>query len=1021
MEKNNTQTKISFSQYLRRLFIAPIVLMFVLAIEAITLSFLYIKTNSSLYLIISISLTGALLAAIVIYLIFLVKSIHRTFYVDLYTKSLVNYQALVNQNREIQKFTTSSSFYEFDALNDLLDQIINEYENATITNKMASIRDIGFEYVGHFKDVITYPSFSKLYPQLIYRAQYFRNAFISITYDLDKDLITDEEKIDIFKQLRLILNYSDIVIADNSLKNEFIVFVPNFDSFSKLKEDIDNVIKNITVVRKTATGSRLVIAHASVVIYPYSEIEDIIADLRYANRQGKVVNFYLPNKQTRNEDKILQLSSNINNVSRAYERLSSINVDITSVDKIKEYVNKVITDLCLYFQFDRAGLFAIDDITGNFVSVLSYQHGVNVKPEGDVLEKEYIECLAEIEDDDHSYFFSSRNHCNAHLGLYLDKYGIEAGHFYVVRSENKVAGIIYFLSSKEIHIDHYLRESLIIISHYLANIYKEIVCKNQAVINSKRFDDVLKISGSHLYSIDKETHILRAVSSSLKDICQTAEVGQPCYKAIYGKDKPCDKCPLITGKKMYGLINVEDKQLRFESTLALNGTRGKESIILLNPEDDNYIKRDRFDKDLLINSFYSFVNNLQNSFTLNGKGYCLVLNFDNYNDLLTKYTDEQFNAYIRELINDIKAIGNNYQIYAYSSSDALIVMLPEVGRNEVIEFVEKIYNLSKKDYLQDGNNTQLLISYYGLTYPLGLPNAIDYIRNLDREISSYRGDKGKDMLYFPDIKYSRCASHKDYVLSVLNESFTENTFTIKLQPFVRKVDRHIIGAELLLRINDEYRKMEINTAELIQVAAENGKISLITDSLLNLIGKLYQENGNKLFKKYGLDKLSCNTNFSYFENNKEFFDKVNSLLETYQMPADLLTFEIAESEISAHYEEFKEITRKILRSGITLLCDNYTGAYLSAEKIKDLGFKGIKIDRKIVSKISEDPIAYNATKSIIDVAEENGLSVTLVGVETKAQYSMLKDIRKTFEYQGYYFFKPLSADELLYTLQKDIR
>ena len=55
------------------------------------------------------------------------------------------------------------------------------------------------------------------------------------------------------------------------------------------------------------------------------------------------------------------------------------------------------------------------------------------------------------------------------------------------------------------------------------------------------------------------------------------------------------------------------------------------------------------------------------------------------------------NAYIRELINDIKAIGNNYQIYAYSSSDALIVMLPEVGRNEVIEFVEKIYNLSKKD------------------------------------------------------------------------------------------------------------------------------------------------------------------------------------------------------------------------------------------------------------------------------------------------------------------------------------
>ena len=147
MEKNNTQTKISFSQYLRRLFIAPIVLMFVLAIEAITLSFLYIKTNSSLYLIISISLTGALLAAIVIYLIFLVKSIHRTFYVDLYSKSLVNYQALVNQNREIQKFTTSSSFYEFDALNDLIDQIVNEYENATITNKMASIRDIGFEYV----------------------------------------------------------------------------------------------------------------------------------------------------------------------------------------------------------------------------------------------------------------------------------------------------------------------------------------------------------------------------------------------------------------------------------------------------------------------------------------------------------------------------------------------------------------------------------------------------------------------------------------------------------------------------------------------------------------------------------------------------------------------------------------------------------------------------------------------------------------------------------------------------------
>ena len=80
--------------------------------------------------------------------------------------------------------------------------------------------------------------------------------------------------------------------------------------------------------------------------------------------------------------------------------------------------------------------------------------------------------------------------------------------------------------------------------------------------------------------------------------------------------------------------------------------------------------------------------------------------------------------------------------------------------------------------------------------------------------------------------------------------------------------------------------------------------------------------------------------------------------------------------------------------------------YFSLCYLKFLPIDEIKIDRSFVNDIIDDQQAIVMVKSIVDLSNNFHLDVVSEGVETKAQFELLKSYGIEC-YQGYYFSKPL--------------
>ena len=98
---------------------------------------------------------------------------------------------------------------------------------------------------------------------------------------------------------------------------------------------------------------------------------------------------------------------------------------------------------------------------------------------------------------------------------------------------------------------------------------------------------------------------------------------------------------------------------------------------------------------------------------------------------------------------------------------------------------------------------------------------------------------------------------------------------------------------------------------------------------------------------------------------------------------------------------------------IVLVCDQYTGRFISLEALKEIGFDEVKISRNIVNHIDSDRQRLNDIKALLNSIKALGMKASVVGVENIDQYLLLKEIDDTVLMQGYYLHRPLEKQALI--------
>jgi EAL domain-containing protein (putative c-di-GMP-specific phosphodiesterase class I) len=86
--------------------------------------------------------------------------------------------------------------------------------------------------------------------------------------------------------------------------------------------------------------------------------------------------------------------------------------------------------------------------------------------------------------------------------------------------------------------------------------------------------------------------------------------------------------------------------------------------------------------------------------------------------------------------------------------------------------------------------------------------------------------------------------------------------------------------------------------------------------------------------------------------------------------------------------------------------------------LRKIPINTLKIDKSFIDNITSSQKEESIINNIIEMAHSLGLIVVAEGVETKEQLLVLKE-KKCDYIQGYYFSKPLQADEIEKLFGKD--
>lgn len=362
-------------------------------------------------------------------------------------------------------------------------------------------------------------------------------------------------------------------------------------------------------------------------------------------------------------------------------------------------------------------------------------------------------------------------------------------------------------------------------------------------------------------------------------------------------------------------------------------------------------------------------------------------------------------SYIVSTFDDQK----NFIAKHKDSTFIVLTRLSEGAINLRIEQVTKAINL----YYTNRHITNKAKLYFG-AYLIPASN-VSFDEAVSRTIVACNDAIGKNVQYIA-WDYNLQKSHdKQKDISVnLNNGIEENNFFLQLQPIVDLNTGNIISAEVLTRLNSDNDGI-IYPADFLPVISENGLEEEFDFYVFEKSCKW--ANLNKGIQST-LDFISVNFSRSTL-SKPDFNEKFISVLDKYSLPYSYIAIEVLEdrNENKAFSAMMKSNLIKLREKGIRILLDDFGEGYTSLSDLHECPANVLKMSRSLVYNTNTD-IGVRVFKSILNIASELNALVICEGVEELEQIELLKSCGVRLV-QGYYFYKPMNADQFEKLLQNN--
>ncbi|HSO56724.1 MAG TPA: EAL domain-containing protein, partial [Paenisporosarcina sp.] len=196
-------------------------------------------------------------------------------------------------------------------------------------------------------------------------------------------------------------------------------------------------------------------------------------------------------------------------------------------------------------------------------------------------------------------------------------------------------------------------------------------------------------------------------------------------------------------------------------------------------------------------------------------------------------------------------------------------------------------------------------------------------------------------------------------------------------------------------------------------AAENsGKIRAIEQVIL-FKALTWLQNRKRMGKKILPVAINISTDHFF---HPYFVADLRNTVKKFGIPSKYVRIEITESIGLVDFELAKNIFGQLKLAGFESSVDDFGMGFSSLSYLQQLPVSEIKIDRSFISKI-ENEGTLAIVRTIVQLAANLNMQSIAEGIETVEQLTILRTIGCNCG-QGFYFYKPMSFDQMDIILDK---
>ncbi len=348
--------------------------------------------------------------------------------------------------------------------------------------------------------------------------------------------------------------------------------------------------------------------------------------------------------------------------------------------------------------------------------------------------------------------------------------------------------------------------------------------------------------------------------------------------------------------------------------------------------------------------------------------------------------------------------------------DEFVMLLPALEKAEdaAIAARRMLQTVAEAHFI-DYHDLHVTASIGVSVYPDDGPDAETLIKNADTAMYQAK-ENGRQSYQFFEHAMNVRAVERQSIEENLRRALERNEFMLHYQPKIDLRTGAIMGAEALIRWEHPTRGL-VSPAQFIAIAEDCGLILPIGEWVLREACTQA-----RAWVDAGLPgmRMAVNVSAMQFQNEK-FLKSVFAILEDTGFDPSCLEVEVTESALMKRAEFTASVLQTLRLHGIRVAIDDFGTGYSSLSYLRKFPLDALKIDQSFVRQITTTPEETTIVSAIISMARSLNLRVIAEGVETAEELAFLQ-AHECEEAQGYYFSRPVSADQfalLLATPKQD--